>query len=735
MKLKFYFRSLIILAVMAFSFTACFNDLDTVPLDPDSITAATVYDDPAAYRQVLAKLYAGLAVSGQQGPAGQADIEGIDEGFGQYLRGLWYHQELCTDEAVIAWNDQTIQDFHQQDWDANDPFIYAFYSRVFYQISICNEFLRETTDEKLDERGVEEALRADIQQFRVEARFLRALSYYHALDHFRNVPFVTEEDKVGAFFPEQIMAPDLFEWLENELKEITPQLPAARTAEYGRADQGAAWMLLAKLYLNAEVYTGTARYAECLAECERIINAGYVLDEEYGELFMADNHKSNELIFAIPYDGVNTKTWGGTTFMTRAGIGGTMNAVEDFGVADGWGGTRVTSALVNKFPAVASEEGGGFIVLPNSGEDHPQVFVPGSFVGWNPNNAPAISADQDDEVYEGFLYFEEPGTQFKITEQRSFAVNYGDDDADGTLDSNGDNIVVADPGVYHLVVDLANLTYTLERVEFGIIGDATENGWDADIDMTYVPEDSAWVWEGILTAGEIKFRANDAWDLNYGDDGADAILEKEGTNIMIANGGNYRVKFFTARPDYTYSLELKSSDKRANFYTDGQNLEITDISLFTEGYAAQKYKNITSDGVNGSDMNHVDIDFPMFRLADAYLMYAEAHLRGGGGDINTAVDLVNEILTRAYGDNSGNIQSSGLTLEFILDERARELYWEAHRRQDLVRFGQFTNGTYLWPWKGGVPEGIQVDEVYDIYPIPAADIGANPNLDQNDGYN
>jgi len=136
----------LIAVVLVVSLTACFNDLDTIPLDEDIVTSAQVYDDPNAYEQVLAKVYAGLAVSGQQGPAGDSDISGIDEGFGQYLRALWYHQELPTDEAVVGWNDQTIKDFHEQDWDANDNFINAFYSRIFYQISLSNEFIRETTE-------------------------------------------------------------------------------------------------------------------------------------------------------------------------------------------------------------------------------------------------------------------------------------------------------------------------------------------------------------------------------------------------------------------------------------------------------------------------------------------------------------------------------------------------------------------------------------------------------------
>ena len=141
---------------------SCFNDLSTVPIDEDFITSTVVYEDPDSYKQVLAKLYAGFAVSGQQGLSGQPDIAGIDDEFGQYLRGFWYHQQLSTDEAVISWNDQTIKDFQHQTWDANDGFISAFYSRVFYQISLCNEFLRETTDEKLNSRGVEGALRNEI---------------------------------------------------------------------------------------------------------------------------------------------------------------------------------------------------------------------------------------------------------------------------------------------------------------------------------------------------------------------------------------------------------------------------------------------------------------------------------------------------------------------------------------------------------------------------------------------
>jgi len=521
--------SLVIAGLLLF-ISSCTKDLNTVPLDKDITTAATVFDDPGAYIQVLAKLYAGLAVSGQQGPAGNGDISGIDEGFGQYLRGLWYHQELPTDEAVIAWNDQTIKDFHYQTWGSSDVFTAAMYYRIFYQISACNEYIRETAPAKLDARGVTGELRTQVDTYRAEARFLRALSYFHAMDLFGNVPFVTEKDAVGKFFPEQINRADLFAYVESELLDIENQLLPPRTA-YARADQATAWSLLATIYLNAEVYASVNKYAECATYCNKVINAGYSLDPQYKNLFLANNDQNNnEVIFAIDFDGDKTRTYGGTNFIIHAAVGGDMNPSE-FGVGGGWGGTRTTSAFVNKFP-----------------------------------------------------------------------------DETGTI------------------------------------------------------------------------------------------------------------------------------DLRAMFFTSGQNKEITNVGEFTDGYAITKWKNVTSTGSSGKNLDYPDTDFPLFRLADIYLMYAEAAVRGGG-DIASGVNYVNLIRERAYGNNSGDITASQLTLDFILDERGRELYWECHRRTDLVRFGKLTGGDYIWPWKGNVMDGKATDAKYNLFPIPASDIAANPNLKQNEGYN
>ncbi|MBK9105595.1 MAG: RagB/SusD family nutrient uptake outer membrane protein [Saprospiraceae bacterium] len=405
----------------------------------------------------------------------------------------------------------------------------------------------------------------------------------------------------------------------------------------------------------------------------------------------------------------------------------------DFGVAGGWGGVRTTSTFVAKFPAVGS---GSVVVAPNPGNTtYPVLYVPGGYQGWDPTKTSTVLASANvDGKYEGYLNFLEDNTEFKFTDGPSWDVNYGDTGADGVLDAGGDNIKAATAGFYKIDVDLNTLTYTLLKTTWGLIGSATPDGWNSDQNMTYDPTSNSWSIQLDLTPGEVKFRANDDWGLNYGDNGADALLEKDGANIQIANAGNYKITLFLDKPDHTYSIELTSFDRRALFVTDGQTLDIDDISQFSNGYAMSKWRNVTRTGQPGSDLDFADTDFPMFRLADVYLMYAEAVLRGGGGSLANALNYVNLVRERAYGGASGDIDQNTLDLDFILDERARELYWEGHRRTDLVRFGKFSNTSYTWQWKGGVKEGASVSSNFDVFPIPSADLGANPNLQQNAGY-
>lgn len=626
---KYSFKILLVGTIVTlFTMTSCLNELDTVPQDKDIVLADELFNDPATYKQVLAKLYAGLAISGQQGPAGLPDITGIDEGFSQYLRQYWLAQEVTTDEAVIGWADGSLPDYHEHDWTANNEFIAALYNRIIYQITSCNAFLRETTDAKLAGRGVSEQLLAEIQIYKNEARFLRALSYYHALDLFGNFPFVTEDNEVGFFFPEQKNRADIFEFVESELLAIQDKLISPKSNEYARADQAAAWTLLAKLYLNAEVYTGTGRYADCITYSDKVINSGYGLDATYNNLFLADNHTADGIIFPIAFDGLHTQSYGGTTFLIHAAVGGDMDPSE-FGINGGWGGNRTTSALVNKF---------------NSG-----------------------------------------------------------------IDTNASNNAIG------------------AASNWGLVGSATPNGWggpDVLLHETGVSNILAGYYN--LVDGEMKFRRDNDWGFNYGDNGSDGSLEDGGSNIAIT-AGLYKITL--ELNTLTYSFE---KDPRGLFFTEGQELEIESISTFTDGYAVTKFRNVDKFGVAGSDTtgNFTDTDFPLFRIADVYLMYAEATLRGGGGNEASAISYMNEIRDRANG--FGKVTS--IDLDFILNERARELYWEGHRRTDLIRFGKFSGGDYVWPWKGGVKEGTSTPSHLDLLPIPSTDLNANPNLTQNAGY-
>jgi hypothetical protein len=200
-------------------------------------------------------------------------------------------------------------------------------------------------------------------------------------------------------------------------------------------------------------------------------------------------------------------------------------------------------------------------------------------------------------------------------------------------------------------------------------------------------------------------------------------------------GGGWGGNRATANLPSLFPDVTATADKRSLFYTNGQNEQIATIGTFTDGYPLIKFQNVTSAGQTPAGASvYASTDFPLFRLGEQYLIYAEAVLRGGsGGSMAQAVQYYNDLRERAYGNSSGD--ATTISLDDILNERGRELSWECQRRTDLIRFGKFTAQSYLWPWKGGIASGTGVDAHFNLFPLPATDVNTNLNLKQNPGYN
>ncbi len=521
--MKNIFRYLFLMVAVAF--TSCENDLDQIP--HTETTSANVYTSAANYKMVLAKIYATFVINGQEKGGGNSDLSSNS---GQdYMRCYFNLQQCGTDEVASTWLEgDKVGDLTYLSWDANDPWVSDMYYHIYYTIALSNEFIRQAMDDKI--AGFSEAEQAEIVHYRAEARFLRALAYYHALDLFRNIPFVTEQDPVGAYAPPRKTAVEVFEYIESELISIEDELLSSSAVEYGRAPKAAAYSLLAKLYLNAEIYTGKSAYTECITYCKKVLDEGYTLEPDFKKLFNADNHlRTNEIIFSLPVDAQHTVSWGATTYIICGQVSNTSDFQKpaDYGVVSGWGMFRVRGEI------------------------------------------PAL---------------------------------FNDDDA------------------------------------------------------------------------------------------------------------------------------------RKLFFTEGQTQYLDKVDDQSNGYFLEKWSNLTDGGEAASNTvdGGVNTDFPLFRLADVYLMLTESVLRGGAGSsAGEALELMNQIRSRAFGDQyeaKGKLTAADLTLNFVLDERARELMWECTRRTDLIRYGRFTTSSYLWQWKGGVLNGRSVDSKFNYYPIPTSDLTANPNL-------
>ena len=350
--MKKYIKHSIFGVILALSLSACMKDLDQEPIDPDSFTEKDVFKNATEAKGALAKIYASLSLTGQKGPSGDGDIAGADEGSTGYTRMQFYLQVASTDEAIIRWSDAGVPDFHNMSWTPANTFNNAYYNRLGQQIAFANSFIDNA-----------QALASDpeVGYYIAEARFIRAYAYYNVIDAFGKAPLVTSSK--ADLKPAQNTRAELFNFVESELKDLEGKLKAARANEYGRVDVVAAQALLARLYLNAKVYIGQDKYTDCITYAKKVIASSYSLNTTdannngtaYDELFLADNNSNgaqNEFIFLASFDGLNTKTYGGTAFIIHGATGGNMNA-SSLGVNDGWSGLTAPKELVNKFEVSA----------------------------------------------------------------------------------------------------------------------------------------------------------------------------------------------------------------------------------------------------------------------------------------------------------------------------------------------------------------------------------------------
>ena len=349
MKLKNIFSAVAAAAML----TACVGDLNTIPLNETDVTSETAYGaDEAGYVQGLTKIYFQLVSNNTQ------DLQVADGGASEFIRAFWSTQEVTADAAKCAWGDAWVNDLNNNTWkgDVLNDAVYAVYVRTLQGITYVNEYLRQTSDANLDLRGCSADVKAKVQEYRAEARFLRAFFYWAAMDTFGQVPFSTENTQFGGGYnPPQAPAAEIFDFIVSELNDLASDgsaMPAAQS-NYPRADKGSVLGLLARVYLNAEVYTGTAKWAEAKATCEKIYGLGYALAPTHAELFRGDNGENpdakKEMLFAASYNAEHTQSYGGTTYLTLSTLSGDDGAVNITGINGGWAGNRVPYEYVQKF--------------------------------------------------------------------------------------------------------------------------------------------------------------------------------------------------------------------------------------------------------------------------------------------------------------------------------------------------------------------------------------------------
>ena len=343
-----FIKTIIPAAALMFTagLTSCVGDLDVTPIDPN-------LDLEFSAEGLLNKCYANFAMQGNQG-GNEVDIDGFDGGTVGLVRQLWNSNELTTDEAICGWGDAGISDFVNNTYNDQHPMLYGYYSRLTTGISYCNQY-------------IEQAGSYD-KTMTAEARYLRAFQYYLLMDAWGSVPFA-EKPLAPGNAPSQFSSDLCYAWIEQELLEIEPDmLPAepktSSNPDYGRVDQAACWMLLARLYLNAEKYLGVPKWSDAAKYAKKVMDSKYELNKKganqwsaYQMLFMADNGETDaakEAIFPVLQDGAKSQSWCSSLFLVASTFDGDLHSNPmDFegtnNTDQAWGGNRCRPELLKKF--------------------------------------------------------------------------------------------------------------------------------------------------------------------------------------------------------------------------------------------------------------------------------------------------------------------------------------------------------------------------------------------------
>ena len=356
-----FFKYILCAAVVLLTggLTSCINDLDVEPIDPALQSDVTP-------EQLFNKCYSVFATSGNNGGDDNVDVDGLDGGFQHKYRQMWNSNELTTDEAICGWGDEGIPSYCHNTYDASHPMLRGYYYGLCIGITFCNQYLQVFNDYN--------------PTMSAEVRFLRAFQFYLLTDAFGNIPFATT---ISGENPEQYTRAQVCEFIEKELKAITgedasdnatvlndPKPKKYGEAGYGRVDKAAAWMLLSRIYLNSEVYTGTPRWQEAADYAKKVMDSAYKLHTvgydangrqftAYQMLFMGDNSKTDaayEAVFPVIQNGTRTTSWGGTDFLICSTADGDMhpNRYDETEVNglynnSAWSGNRARPELVRLF--------------------------------------------------------------------------------------------------------------------------------------------------------------------------------------------------------------------------------------------------------------------------------------------------------------------------------------------------------------------------------------------------